>query len=106
MTDKIVVLSACDSAKDAEKIARLLIDLKLAACVNVIPGVRSFYRWKDVIQDTAEWLLVIKSSRAHFEALRVELEKAHSYEVPEVVALPVVDGSKNYLNWLERELGD
>lgn len=106
MTDKIVVFSCCDSAKEAEKIARLLIDLKLAACVNVIPGVRSFYRWKDEIQDTAEWLLVIKSSRTNFEGLRAEIEKAHSYEVPEVIALQVVDGSKNYLNWLEGELRD
>lgn len=106
MTDKIVVFSACDSADEAEKIARLLIETKLAACVNVFPGVRSFYRWKGVIQNAAEWLLVIKSSRAHFEALRAEIEKAHSYEVPELIALPIVDGSKNYLNWLENELHD
>ena len=106
MTDKIVVFSACDSADEAEKIARLLIETKLAACVNVFPGVRSLYRWKGVIQNAAEWLLVIKSSRAHFEALRAEIEKAHSYEVPELIALPIVDGSKNYLNWLENELHD
>jgi periplasmic divalent cation tolerance protein len=106
MTDKIVVFSACDSEEEAEKIARLLIETKLAACVNVFKGVHSFYRWKGAIQNTAEWLLIIKSSRTHFEALRAEIEKVHSYDVPELIAMPIVDGSKNYLSWLENELRD
>ena len=105
MTDKIVVLSTVESAEDAEKIARRLVEDRLAACVSVVPGVRSFYRWKGKIEDSAEWLLVIKSSRDHFEALRIALEKLHSYEVPEAIALSVVDGSRNYLNWMEGELG-
>jgi periplasmic divalent cation tolerance protein len=104
MTDKIVVLSACASAEEAAKIARSLVEKKLAACVNVLPAVRSFYRWKGVVEDDQESLLVIKSSRGLFDQLRAELEKLHSYEVPEVIAVPIVDGSEGYLEWLEREL--
>ncbi len=106
MTDKIVVFSACSSAEEAQSIARKLIEARLAGCVNVIPGVRSFYRWKGAIEQAEEHMLVIKSSRLQFEALRIELEKSHSYEVPEVVALPVVAGSPNYLNWLDSELAN
>ena len=105
MTDKIVVLSTASSSEEAEKIARNLVDARLAACVNVLPGMRSFYRWKGSIEDAAEWLLVIKSSRERFDALRTALEKLHSYEVPEVIALSVIDGSQNYLNWMDGELG-
>jgi periplasmic divalent cation tolerance protein len=104
MTDKIVVLSTCSTAEEAEKIARKLVEERLAACVNVLAGARSFYRWQGAIEDAREWLLVIKSSRGLFDTLRLELEKAHSYEVPEVVAIAVVEGSPNYLNWLEGEL--
>ena len=104
MTDKIVVFSTCASADEAERIARRLVDERLAACVNVISPVRSFYRWKGAVKDSVEWLLIIKSSRALFESLRAVLESAHSYEVPEVVAIPIVDGSPNYLSWIEQEL--
>ena len=104
MTDKIVVLTNCGSAEEAAKIARALVEKKLAACVNVMPAGRSFYRWKGVIEDQQESLLVIKSSRALFNDLRVEIEKLHSYEVPEVIAVPIVDGSEGYLEWLDREL--
>jgi periplasmic divalent cation tolerance protein len=104
MTDKIVVLSTCKSAEEAAQIARALVEKKLAACVSVMPAVRSFYRWKGVVEDEQESLLVIKSSRGLFDQLRVEIEKLHSYEVPEVIAVPIVDGSEGYLEWLEREL--
>jgi periplasmic divalent cation tolerance protein len=105
MTDKIVVFSTASSAEEAERIARGLLNERLAACVNVVPGLRSYYRWQGKIEDSAEFLLVIKSSRQHFEALRTLLESLHSYEVPEVVALPVVDGARNYLSWMDGELG-
>jgi periplasmic divalent cation tolerance protein len=105
MTDKIVVFSTASSAEEAEKIARALVNERLAACVNVIPSVRSFYRWQGKIEDSAEFLLVIKSSRELFDQLRISLEKLHSYEVPEVIAMPIVDGAGNYLNWMDGELG-
>ena len=104
MTDKIVVLSTCGSDEEAARIARALVEKRLAACVNVMPAVRSFYRWKGATEDQQESLLVIKSSRALFNQLRVEIEKLHSYEVPEVIAVPIVDGSEGYLEWLDREL--
>jgi periplasmic divalent cation tolerance protein len=76
----------------------------LAACVNIVPRVRSIYRWQGAVEDTAECLLVIKSSRSLFEPLRAALQNAHSYEVPEAIALPIVEGAANYLDWLEENL--
>jgi periplasmic divalent cation tolerance protein len=104
MTDKIVVFSTCATDEEAERLARLLVERRLAACVNVVAGVRSFYRWKGAVEDAAERLLIIKSSRALFPALRAALEAAHSYEMPEALALPILDGAANYLNWLEESL--
>lgn len=101
MTDLIVVLSTCSDEQEGERLARLLVEEKLAACVSVVPTVRSFYRWKGAVESAGECLLVIKSSRALFGAVREAIEKAHSYEVPEVLALQVVDGAPNYLNWLQ-----
>jgi periplasmic divalent cation tolerance protein len=104
MTDKIVVFSTCGSVEEAERLARLLVEEKLAACVNVIAPVRSFYRWKGVVENGEECLLVIKTSRALFGRIQTSLEGVHSYEVPELIALPVVDGSPNYLSWMDGEL--
>ena len=104
MTDKIVVLSTCNSSAQAELIARALVEQRLAACVNIVPGIRSIYRWKDLVEDAVEWLLVIKTRRDLMDDLRAAIGKIHSYEVPELLALPVVDGSQNYLEWLDREL--
>jgi periplasmic divalent cation tolerance protein len=103
MTDKIVVLSTCDSEEQAARLARHLVEQRLAACVNILPNVRSIYRWHEKVEDSSEWMLVIKSRRDLFLALRAEIEKMHSYEVPEIIALPVVDGSQAYLNWLEHQ---
>ncbi len=105
MTDKIVLLSTCANEEDGARLARALVDARVAACVNIVPSVRSFYRWKGAVEDAAECLLVIKSSRSLFQALRAVLEKAHPYELPELVALPIVDGAPNYLNWLGDNLG-
>ena len=104
MTNNIVVLSTCGSAEEAERIARQLLEARLAACVNVIMQVRSFYWWQGKVENSGEYLLVIKTSRELFEKLRTVLEAAHSYELPEVLALPILDGSPNYLLWLEGEL--
>jgi periplasmic divalent cation tolerance protein len=104
MTDKIVVLSACASQAEAVRIARSLVEKRLAACVNIVNQARSIYRWKDAIEDSEEFLLLIKSNRAKLPELQKELERMHSYEVPEVVALAIVDGSEAYLSWLDRQL--
>lgn len=104
MTDKIVVFSTCDSEEQAGRIARELVEQKLAACVNILPGARSVYRWKGQMEDSAEWLLIIKSRRDLMDKLRAAIGKIHTYEVPELLAVPVVDGSENYLAWLDREL--
>ena len=104
MTDKIVVLSTFASAEEAQRVARALVEKKLAACVSVVPGIRSVYRWEDAIVDEEEVLLVIKSSRALIQELTDEIERLHSYEVPEVIALPVVEGAERYLAWMNREL--
>jgi periplasmic divalent cation tolerance protein len=104
MTDKIVVLNTCAHEEEAERLARLLIDQRLAACVSIVPRARSFYRWKGAVESSEEWLLLIKSSRPLFEQLCAALEKAHSYEIPEVLALPVVAGAELYLDWLQGEL--
>jgi len=104
MTDKIVVLSTCDSAESARQLARHLVERRVAACVNIFPSVTSVYRWKGKIEEAQEWLLVIKSRRDLFDALREEILKVHSYDVPEIVAMPIVDGSERYLAWLDEEL--
>jgi periplasmic divalent cation tolerance protein len=104
MTNKIVVLSACDSEEEAARMARQLVEKRLAACVNILPQVRSIYRWKNEIADEREWVLMIKTRRDVLPVLRAEIAKIHSYEVPEVLALPVVDGADAYLTWLDREL--
>lgn len=103
MTDNIVVLSTCGSAEEAGNVARALVERRLAACVNIVSGVRSIYRWKGAVEDAAEWLLVIKSRRPLFEPLLEELRRVHSYETPEVIALPIVAGAESYLEWLAAE---
>src|SRR4051812_4387769 len=106
MTDKIVVLSTCATRKDAEKMARALLEERLAACVTVVPRVRSYYHWKGAIEVTDEFLLVVKSSRELFAGISSVFEKLHPYDVPELLALPVVEGAANYLNWLQANVGD
>lgn len=105
MTDKIVVLTTCETAAQANQIAHQLVELRLAACVNIMPGVNSVYRWKGKVEESTELILVIKSRRELFAGVRAEIEKLHSAEVPEIVALPIVEGSELYLSWMDHELG-
>jgi periplasmic divalent cation tolerance protein len=102
MTDKIVVLSTADSEEAAASLANALVEQRLAACVNILPKARSIYRWQGKVEDTSEWMLVIKSRRDLFEKLRAEIVRLHSYEVPEVIAIPIVDGSEPYLDWIDK----
>jgi periplasmic divalent cation tolerance protein len=102
MTDKVVVLVTCRKAAEARRIGRVLVEARLAACANVLEApVQSVYRWKGKVETTGECLVVIKTSRRLFPALQAQIERLHSYEVPEVIALPILAGSRRYLRWLE-----
>jgi len=101
MTDKIVVLVTCGSKKEARKIAQALVERRLAACVQEIGvPVRSMYRWKGKVESANEVLLLIKTSRKRFSAVSTLVKKLHSYEVPEIIALNIADGSREYLDWI------
>jgi periplasmic divalent cation tolerance protein len=104
MTGKVVVLSTCASADEASRIARHLVEKRLAACVNIVPGIQSVYHWQGAVEESAEFLLVIKSRRDLFDRLKQEIAAVHSYTVPEAVALPIVDGAATYLDWMDQEL--
>lgn len=100
MTGPVVALSTVATTEDAERIARSLVEKGVAACVNVVPGVVSFYRWKGRLERDAEVLLVIKTRGERFEELKTALLAEHPYEVPELVALPITAGHERYLEWL------
>ena len=101
MGESIVVLVTCSSEEEAAKIANLLVEEQLAACVNIISPVRSIYRWEGKIWDEKEWILIIKTQKKRFEELEKKVKSLHSYSVPEVIALPIVEGSASYLKWLK-----
>ncbi len=103
MTDALVVLVTAPTPERAAEIARAVVEERLAACGNVVPGVRSIYRWEGKVQDDPEALLVLKTTRARFESLRARVLALHPYEVPEVIALPVEAGSAPYLDWIAEE---
>jgi periplasmic divalent cation tolerance protein len=100
MTNKRIVLSTTGSQEEARKIAHALVERRLAACVSIVPGVESVYRWQGKVEATGEWLLVMKTTVAAFPALRETLRELHSYEVPECLMLAVEDGDAAYLKWL------
>ena len=102
MTDAqpIVVLMTAASLQEAERIAAALVHQKLAACVQVLPEMHSMYFWKDEVQRDREVLMIAKSVHANFAALEQQVRALHSYETPEIIALPVVAGSDAYLEWL------
>ena len=102
MTDKLIVLVTCPNATQARRIARAVVDARLAACINILPGgVTSIYRWNGKVESARERLLLIKTSRKRLAKLRAAVERLHSYDVPEFIALPIVEGSPAYLAWLE-----
>ena len=103
MSTPLLCLSTCPDAEAAAKIARALVEERLAACVNRLPGMLSTYRWQGEIHDDSEVLLVIKTTRERFGALRDRLMELHPGEVPELVALEIAEGLPAYLDWLTRE---
>jgi periplasmic divalent cation tolerance protein len=104
MTDKIIVLTNAGSKEQARNIALALVERKLAACVNLIPGVESTYWWKGKIETAPEWTLLIKTVRANFEIVRDAIRELHSYDLPECIALAIEDGTPEYLSWIGESL--
>jgi len=100
MTDKRVVLTTAGSEQEAGKIARHLVEHRLAACVNILLNVTSVYRWKDQVEEAREWLLIIKTTAGVFAQVRQAISDLHSYELPECICLTIEDGSLNYLQWI------
>ncbi len=100
MTDKRIVLTTASSEGEARKIARRLVDRRLAACVNIVPQITSIYRWQEKVEETREWLLIVKTTAAAFGQVRQAIAELHSYEVPECICLTIEDGSDSYLQWV------
>jgi periplasmic divalent cation tolerance protein len=101
MTDKIIVLVTCGSRREALKIGRALVEAKLAACANVLEApVRSLYRWKGKTETAREFLMIVKASGRRFAAIERAVRNMHSYDVPEIIAMPIAKGSSKYLAWI------
>ena len=101
MPEPIVVLVTCGSEEEAVKIAHALVEEHLAACVNLISPIRSIYRWEGKIWDEKEWLLIIKTQKQRFGELEKKVKFLHSYSVPEIISLPIIEGSSSYLTWIK-----
>jgi len=103
MTNCIIILVTAGSESEAEAIAKALVEERLAACVNILDPIRSIYRWEGKVVDDHEWLLIIKTQNERFAAVEEKVKALHSYQVPEVIALPILEGSTPYLHWLAQE---
>lgn len=103
--EEVVVWVTAGSEAEARSVARALVEAGLAACCNLIPGVRSIYRWQGRVRDEPEWLLAIKTLRGRLEALEAKVREVHSYDTPEIIATPIVAGSEPYLDWLRESCG-
>lgn len=101
-----IVLSTAGSEEEGARIARSLLERKLCACVNLVPKIRSLYRWEGEVQDDAEVLLIMKTTQDKLGALSDHLAQIHSYDVPEVLAIAVDKGSASYLEWLAESCTD
>jgi periplasmic divalent cation tolerance protein len=100
MTDKRIILTTAASEEEANKIARALVERRLAACVNIVPQIMSIYRWQGNVEEAREWLLIVKTTAAAFVHVRETITELHSYKVPECVCLTIEDGSLSYLEWI------
>jgi periplasmic divalent cation tolerance protein len=104
MTGKLIVFVTCPSANEAETIARTVVEEHLAACVNVMPGVRSCYMWDREMKWSEEVLLLIKTTEARFLVLQTRIRELHSYDIPEIVAVPIEIGFDKYLEWVAQSV--
>jgi periplasmic divalent cation tolerance protein len=101
MGENIQITTTAGDVKTAEKIADHLVDRKLAACVQIAGPVRSVYRWKGNVEKTEEWQVIIKTRKDLYADIEAAIREAHPYEVPEIIALPIVKGGKDYLKWIK-----
>ena len=106
MKNAIVVITTIDSKEQAESLARIIVEQKAGACVQIAGPVRSVYSWNGVIESTEEWQCIIKTASSCYSALENIIMKNHPYEVPEIIALPVSNGLPAYLKWMEETLRD
>jgi len=102
LNNEIVCYITAPNEAEAVNIARALVEDRLAACANIIKNVRSIYSWQGAIEDDAEVLMIVKTQKSLFHNLSEKVKEMHSYDVPEVIALPIVDGSEAYLQWLRK----
>ncbi len=100
MTDILVVFVTAGSEREASTIGRAVVEERLAACANIIPRIRSIYRWKGEVHDELEFLLIMKTQASLFASLQKRVRELHSYEVPEIIAFPVTSGLPEYLDWV------
>jgi periplasmic divalent cation tolerance protein len=101
MKSYIQITTTTETKEEAQKIANYLVEQKLAACVQITGPITSVYRWKGKVENTQEWLCMIKTREELFSKAETAIKKMHSYETPEIVAVPIVKGSKEYLIWLD-----
>jgi periplasmic divalent cation tolerance protein len=103
--DTIVIFITASGEDEAAKIGHALVGARLAACVNIVRGIRSVYRWQGTVEDESEVLMIVKTQKALFEEVAKKVKELHSYSVPEIIALPLVEGSADYLKWLKESTG-
>lgn len=103
--DEILVFITALNEDEAAKIARILVEARLAGCVNIIKNIRSIYSWQGKIEDEAEVLMIVKTQKPLFNALMKKVKELHSYTVPEIIAMPIIEGSEDYLKWLREVTG-
>jgi len=106
MTEIIQVSTTIDKKEDAERISKAIVENRLAACVQISGPITSIYWWKDNMEETEEWLLTMKTRKEIYPRLEQAIKNFHPYEVPEIVAVPIIAGSKDYLDWVEKETGN
>ncbi|HET8813752.1 MAG TPA: divalent-cation tolerance protein CutA [Solirubrobacterales bacterium] len=104
MTDCVQVLTTTGSEEEAGRIAELLVERRLAACVQVVGPIASRYRWQGAIEEEREWQCLAKTTRAAYDAVEAAIREAHSYDEPEIIATPIVAGSPGYLAWIEENV--
>lgn len=104
MTNKRLVLTTASSQEEARRLAKTLVERRLAACVNIVPNINSIYRWKEKVEESQEFLLLMKTTESAIPKLRDAIQELHSYEVPECIVLLIEEGSTAYLDWIDESV--